>query len=332
MKLKSTLEIGGLKVESGSRSIGMLNVGPYFPHRRAHIRKFVRIPFAVVNGADDGPIFCVTAGLHPTEYGGISAAIRLSKDVEPKDLKGALVIIPVVNIPAYDERSYICPIDGVNPQGIFPGRTDRTICHLIIFRVFDEFIKKADYYVDLHGGDIHESELCYSYFYRTGDEAIDLKSEGIAKALGLKYVIPRATGEVEGYSWRVAPEHGIPSAICECNQGDRLLLDEASRVFEGLLNVMRYLEMIEGMPRKVEGQESPSKAWITVGHGGLLHTRVKLGDLLSEGDIIGEVMDLYGNVVETLKSPYRGVILFMIHNPKVDAGERIIGLGKQEDT
>ena len=328
--MKSTFEIGGLKVESGSRSKGILRVGPYFYHKRAHIRKRISIPFTVVNGIDDGPVFCVTGGLHPTEYAGISAAIRLSNEVDPKDLKGAVVIVPVFNIPGYEERTYICPIDGVNLQGNFPGRPDGTISQLIVYRVFNELIKKANYYVDLHGGDIHESELCNAYFYRTGDEAIDSKSEGIARALGFKYVVAHATGESEGSSLRVPADHGIPCALCECNQGDRLLLDEASKVFEGLLNVMRYLMMINGQPRKIEGQEIRSEiAWITIEHGGLLHTEVKPGDLLSKDDIIGEVKDLHGNVVETVRSPFKGLVLFMIHNPKVEPGEKMIQLLKE---
>ena len=322
--MKSTFEIGGIQVRSGSRSKGFLRVGPYFPYSRATLREYIDIPFTVVNGVDDGSVFCVTGGLHGTEYTGIAAAIRLSSDVKPDDLKGTLVIVPVVDIPAYQERNYICPIDGVNPQGIFPGSSDGSICYQIIHKVFQELIKRADYYVDLHGGDIHESEICYSHFYRTGDDTIDEKSEGIARALGFKYIVPHAPGSINGYSYSVACEHGISAALSECGSGDKLLLDEVSNVSEGLLNVMRYLNMIEGKPLKIELPEIIERERIRVEHEGLLHYHVKVGDLLSEGDIIGEIKDLYGEVVETVRAPKKGIVSFMIHNPMVQRGESII--------
>ena len=117
----SALEIAGLKVKKGTRAKGNLKVGPYFPHSRAHIRRFILVPFTVVRGARKGPTLCITAGCHATEYSGIDAAIRLTREIDPKDLKGTIVVIPLVNVPGFYERNYINPIDGKNLQGLYPG-------------------------------------------------------------------------------------------------------------------------------------------------------------------------------------------------------------------
>ena len=82
--------------------------------------------------------------------------------------------------------------------------------------------------------------------------------------------------------------------------------------------------MIEEQVRKIKDQEIVTRIRITVEHSGLLHYQVKPGDVLSKGDIIGEIKDLYGNIVETVRAPERGIVSFMIHNPKVDNGESIL--------
>jgi predicted deacylase len=322
--LKSTIEIGGLKVEPGSRGRGILEAGPYFPHLRAKVRRWAQIPFTVVNGAEAGPTLCITAGVHGTEYAGIDAAIKLSNLVKPGDLKGALIIVPVVNIIAFKDRSYICPIDGVNLQGSFPGKSDGTIGHLIAFKVFNNAISKADYWIDLHGGDVHESEIGAAHFYRTGTNEIDSKSEGMARALGFKYTTVSEGKRGEGASYRVGPEHGIPTALCELGTGDKLLKEESARVFQGVLNVMRYLKMLTGEPSKTEGQRIVETIWIGVNHAGLFYSNVKPGDILEKGEVIGEIKNLKGEVLETVRAPTKGANMLILHNPVVEPGGKVI--------
>lgn len=318
-----TTTIAGLEVKPGSKISSALSVG-----NRAASR--VDVPFTIIRGARDGPTLCVTAGVHGTEYAGIEGAIRVASKVKPGDLRGTVIIVPVVNVPAFEARTYVCPIDGVNMQGSYPGKPDGTIAHLIAFRVFNEFVSKSNYYLDLHGGDIHESEIGFAAYFETGDSRVDAQSEQMAKALGFEYVW-RTSKEgpmPKGSTWRTGPESGIPSALAELSSGDRLLPEEVSEMFEGILNVMRQLRMLEGEPRKREGQKILDQFTpLTVKHGGLFHAHVKLGDMVSEGDVLGEVTNLEGAVTDTVRAPTKGVVLILIHNPVVNPGDKTIYLG-----
>jgi len=318
-----SIEIAGSEITPGSRRSSSLRVG----NRAA---SYVDIPFTVIRGVHDGPTLCITAGVHGTEYAGIEAAIRLSNKIKPEDLKGTLIIVPVVNIPGFENRSYVCPIDGVNIQGSYPGKPDGTIAQLIAYRVYNEFVAKSNYYLDLHGGDIHESEVGFGAYFEVGDAQIDSQSEQIAKALGFEYVW-RTSKEgtmPKGSTWRTGPENGIPSALAELNAGDRLLPEEVSAMFDGIINVMRQLRMIEGNPSIPAEQKTVTKLiYVTVKHGGLFHAHVKPGDIVSEGDFLGEVTNLQGAVIEKTQAPAKGVVLILIHNPLVDPGEKIIYLG-----
>lgn len=319
------LEHPEIEIEPGTRKIGNLDIGPYFKHKKAKIRSFIRVPYTVIKGIEKGPTLCITAGVHGTEYAGIAAAIRLSKEINPKDLHGQLLIIHVVNVPAFKQREYICPIDGINIQGIWPGKMGDSISYLIAYRIFNDFISKATHYLDLHGADIHESEIGFSHFHRIGDNKIDEISENMARSLGFKYITVSQEGG-EGNSYRVGPEHKIPSVVCELGQGDKLLLDESSRVYDGIINLMRYLKMIKEKPYSFKNQIIRTRK-IGVQNEGLFYSKAKPGDIFSKGDILGTIKNLKGDIIEKIHAPSKGIILLMIHNPLVEPGEKIMTWG-----
>ncbi len=114
-------------------------------------------PVTTVTGASPGPVILVTAGVHGGEYPAIEAAIRLTTSLDPAALRGTVVIMPVVNLPAFWSRSmFVCPIDGLNPNRMFPGHPDGSYSEQLVYALTTELIAHADAYIDLHGGDIVE--------------------------------------------------------------------------------------------------------------------------------------------------------------------------------
>jgi hypothetical protein len=315
--------IAGVDIKPGSRYSNFLSVG----NRAA---THVKLPFTVIRGSRDGPTICITAGVHGTEYVGIDTAIRLSNKVKPDDVRGTLIVVPTVNVPGFEARTYVSPIDGVNIQGSFPGKSNGTISHLISYTVFREFISKSDYYLDLHGGDIHESEIGFAGFFETGNRRIDARSEQMAKALGFEYIwhTSRDGPMPKGSSWRIGPETGIPSALAEFGSGDKLMPEEVSAMCDGVLNVMRHLRIVKGRALKKAGQKTVAHfAPLRVTQGGLFHVHVAPGDIVSRGDVVGEVINLQGEKIETVRSPTEGVVLALIHNPVVNSGDETVFLG-----
>lgn len=113
MRSKS-FSVGQLAAERGERAEGWVEI-PGLPAEAA-------FPVVLVNGAGDGPTLAVTGGVHGAEYPGIAAAIELARTTDPAGLAGRLVVVPVVNVTAYRQRSiYVCPLDGKNPNRVFPG-------------------------------------------------------------------------------------------------------------------------------------------------------------------------------------------------------------------
>src|SRR5256714_12094109 len=79
-------------------------------------------PVISITGAKSGPVLFVNAGVHGGEYPAIEAVIRLGQMLDAKKISGTVILMPCLNLPAFRARTpFVCPVDGVNPNRVFPG-------------------------------------------------------------------------------------------------------------------------------------------------------------------------------------------------------------------
>ena len=74
--MKARVQIRDVGADPGERSRGFLTIGetPSGP---------LQIPIVIINGAEDGPVLCLTAGVHATEYAPIDAVMRVVSSCRP---------------------------------------------------------------------------------------------------------------------------------------------------------------------------------------------------------------------------------------------------------
>jgi len=61
----------------------------------------VKVPVIAINGKREGPRVAITGGVHGVEYVGIEAARRLGTEIDPADVAGSLIVVPIANTVAF---------------------------------------------------------------------------------------------------------------------------------------------------------------------------------------------------------------------------------------
>ncbi|MEM3713694.1 MAG: succinylglutamate desuccinylase/aspartoacylase family protein [Nitrososphaeria archaeon] len=290
----------------------------------------VELPLTIINGKNDGSLVVITAGIHGTEYVGIATALDLIKSLNPANISGALIIVPVVNILGFEQRSKCTvPIEddynGTRNLGrLFPGRVDGTLPHILAHILFNQIISKANFLIDLHGGDIYEYIAPCTMVYTTDNKDLDQKMLDAAKFSGIEYCICRSFRGQEGKLSVEALKIGIPSITIE--SGDHGVIDESkvNLALNAVMNILRYLKVLDGEIK----QYRPPKMLkdlvvVRARNGGLLRTLIPLGSTVSKSEKIGYIQGWSGEIVEYLEAPVSGYLIQWSCNPSVTSGESV---------
>ncbi len=109
------------------------------------------IPIAVIKNGN-GPTALLSGGNHGDEYEGQVALMNLVREIDPEQVQGQLIIIPMFNRPAVLAGTRLSPLDGRNMNRAFPGQRNDTITGMIAHYVSQVLLPLADIVVDIHSG------------------------------------------------------------------------------------------------------------------------------------------------------------------------------------
>ncbi len=294
--------------------------------------QIITVPKAVIKGEKPGPSLALVAAVHGCEFCGIEVTVRLYRDLRPDEIAGTIRMAMVANLPAFRARTmYKCPIDGGNVGRSFPGSQKGTYSELLAHVIWTEVVGDAEYVLDLHGGDLIEILAPYIGYSTTGNQELDKKTELLALAFGAQNIQVRPLkGEGENVSAHNAAAHeGKVGLLVEAgSQGRR---DEKDVLFhyKGVINVMRHIGMLPGSPEKPKQNVRILDDFIGVRAGveGLFYPSAKANDLVEEGELLGQIRDFTGKVLEEVISPARSVVLGVITAAGTYAGSMLFGLG-----
>jgi uncharacterized protein len=332
MASSKVVSIGDVRACPGEKKTGYLRV--------RYVTSTVDIPVGIIHGTREGPTLAVTAGIHGCEYAGIDACSRIFRAIEPEELSGAVRFCFLANPPAFQHpTAYANPLDGVNANRVFPGIREGTITYRLVYACFNEVIAGADYYIDLHGGDLPELLPPHVIFSRIGNKKIDDMSEKMARAYRLRDIClldagrgaaPPGSGGVgfvpptSGTSNFAALDKGIPCITGEVGDAHNYREDDVQIHVEGVLNVMRALAVLQGEPVPPPSNQrifEKGNTYIQVTSPGLFTPMYGPADTFRKGDRVGIVTDVFGQVVEEVVSPIDGFVWTLITKRPVDAGD-----------
>jgi predicted deacylase len=326
LRAQNKYSVGTATAAPGQKASGFLEVP-------AGVDTATNIPVVVVNGAKPGPVLALVSGAHGTEYASIIALEKLIPGLNPAELSGTVVILPLVNIPSFEQKvPHVNPVDNKSMNRFYPGKADGTQTERASFLITKEVIDRCDYLIDYHGGDLDESLRPYSYWAPTGKEKQDRTSKEMVLAFGLDHIIiwrERPTDiSATRYLDNTASVRGKPSIVVEAGHAGTVETDDVALLVNGTLSTMRALKMIPGEPHPIENPvwlekiiDVPSEI------EGIFYPLVKRGTYVQEGMKLGYVTDFFGKTIFEARAPAAGVVLHLNAVPSLKKGDNIANIG-----
>ncbi|HKK77862.1 MAG TPA: M14 family metallopeptidase [Saprospiraceae bacterium] len=315
MSFLPILQQNDLIVEPGKKMSGFISI-PGTP---------VKMPTTVISSKNPGKKILITGGVHGGEYPCIETAIRLARTLQAADISGTLVIIHPVNTAAFMARmQYYGPYDGKNLNRVFPGKATGTVSERIAYTVH-QLQKAADFYIDLHGGDIHESLTPFVIYSKVGGPKVAEQSKKAAASLGFPYVVGSTS---ENGSIGAASSTGTPGFLAELGQCGRWSEEEVEAYLRAVKNVLTYLECLEGTLVEYSGIQFLDQMHVVKAkQEGCWYPSKKLKEEVQKGEKIGEIRDFFGKQLSSYYAPEAGRLLYLVTSLAITEGDPLVAIG-----
>lgn len=281
-----------------------------------------RTPVLVVNGAHAGQTLCLTAAVHGDELNGIEMIRRVMYNLDPGELTGTVVGVPVVNLMGFRRNSRYLP-DRRDLNRYFPGNTSGSSASRIAYSLFHEIILQCDALVDLHTGSFHRTNLTQLRADLSVQSVSDLAHQFGAIA------VMNSRGNY-GSLRAAAVRAGVPTVTIEAGEPMRLQNDVVAEGVKAVRTLITNLGMYGSASRWFKSAPVYYKSyWIRADQSGILFSKINLGERVSPGEVLGTVTDPITNARSEIISPYHGRILGMALDQVVMPGFAAYHIGIQ---
>ena len=293
----------------------------------------IGIPVLIANGHHPGKTLVVFACVHGDELEGVQAIHDVFNLLEPRDMHGRLIAVPIANLPAYNALTRTSPIDGLNLARTFPGKKDGTVTERIAYYLSNLAIREADLFLDLHSSGVR-SRMPTMVGYDAGETACAARSKEAALAFGMP-VIWGHKNIGPGRSICSAAEFGIPWLYVESPNGACVSPIDLPFYVNGVLNLLGHLGVIsrsiESKPPMcrllgsgdVDTSRCTDISGFFVPHAGLL-------ERVEKGQPVGEIRDIFGQTIQKIHAERKGLVAMLRATPVVSPGDALFLIADED--
>lgn len=281
------------------------------------------IPVIVINGRAPGPCLWVDGAIHGDEPEGPLTCHNLAREVDPEHLSGTLVLVPVINVPAFEAAQRGNPLDTFSHDmnRIYPGRAGGYLSERIAHAHRDWLVEVADFELSIHSGGNH------SYLSETIFATEDAASQELARAMGEGWSLALKAFNPKGNPMAVMVDAGKAGITVELGGRSATTPRAFHRVgrvlADAVLNVMRHYHMLEGQARYASPRYTGVQHALLAPESGLFVAEPdsEFQTPMERGDKIATIYSLYGEVVAELTAPTDGMIFGLRALPNVTTGD-----------
>jgi predicted deacylase len=288
--------------------------------RQHHSGEKIEIPVAVITGEKPGPTFTVMSGMHAGEYSGILAAQRLVRTVQPGDLKGRLIVIPVISTRAFIERNMqLNPVDQKELHFQRPGNPGGTYSECLADTLFG-IVSESSYLIDAHAGEMAQALYPWVPIPMVGPKLVQESSYNLALGYDVPYIEPRYEPATIPAFCLALVEAGVANIWVEVGK-QGVPTEKDTRIhYDGAIAALRTVGMLEGAPvRPAQKLLKGRGKQLNASTSGVFLPAIKEGDVVEPGQLLGRLTDYFGNVIEEFHAEARSLILYYWSSPAINA-------------
>jgi predicted deacylase len=308
------MKVGNLEARPGEHVFGYLKTAA----SRSGLSP--DIPVHLFAGSEPGPTLLVQGAIHGAEIIGSIAILNFIQKLDPQQIKGNVIAVPVVNRVGFELGERGSRVDGKDISRLFPGKKNGSVSDQIAYVYYEEVIRQSDVMVDFHAGARTAYEL-YVLFSAEGDPNnltdIEKKRRKLVVAFGLDQAAFFPPGTFGNNTAKEAIEEaGCTQITLEFGGGTGWFKNGEDNVRDaerGIWNVMKSMRMIDG-------EFEADGPLCTIYNAGVviwkpdvdgLFVRMRgFRDELKAGDVYAQLVDPYtGEVLADMKTPKDGIVI-----------------------
>ena len=269
---------------------------------------------SIKNGV--GPSVLLIGGNHGDEWEGQIALRKLAYQLDAGAVRGHIIVVPSLNLPATLNNSRCSPIDGKNMNRIFPGNPRGTITEKIASFITDELVQRVDCAVDLHAAGRNLGFKFCTMMHRYESAELSKATLELSKAFAVPIsLVFDAEPDREGMLDTVVEDLGKPFISAELGSSGTATPESVAITERGINNVLIHLDIIDGQmqpcPEGTEIMAVPDNGFTVARDHGIFESFVELGDAVEAGQAVGQIHSVQRPDRQPIvhKSPGAGMVI-----------------------
>ena len=207
----------------------------------------VMIPISMVKNGE-GPTALLTGGNHGDEYEGPIALFDLSQTIDPRQIRGRVILVPAMNYPAFQAGKRTSPIDSGNMNRSFPGNPEGSITKKIADYFQRTLLPLAEWVLDLHSGGKTLDFLPFCAAHRLEDKQQEQRCAEAMRAFNAPYSMMLL--EIDSIGMYDTAAEAMEKVFITTELGGKgTATAETVRIaYRGIRNFLIHAGILEGSP------------------------------------------------------------------------------------
>jgi predicted deacylase len=315
-KINEPITVGEVTVSPGRK------VQIELPFARVVTGATESLPVKVINGRSAGPNIWMSAAIHGDELNGIQIIRRVIRDLDAKNLRGAVIAVPIVNPLGFITQSRYLP-DRRDLNRSFPGSARGSTASRLAHLFMEQVVNHCTVGIDLHTATNHRINI--PQIRADLDRPATLK---LAKAFGAPFSIHARLRD--GSLRQAAAERGKTVLLYEAGQANRFDDEAIDTGVIGVMRILRSLGMIDArLPRARLTQLIRRTRWVRARRGGMGDIQVELGEHVTKGQPVALISDAFGMRPTQVKAAETGWVIAESLRPLVNSGDSLVHIAAE---